>query len=84
MLAVFIIRDEFEQNGGAGGTTTLEPNRFYVYHDDGEFEEVSPATALRITADKVYVLLGKLPAATYDRNDIYLITRKESPAPPLD
>ncbi len=83
MQGILLVRKDIEEGASAGSGLTLKPGRFYVYHDDGAVEEVGPATSLFFTPEKVYVLLGEWPAATYDRDDIFFITREEVPAPPI-
>ena len=83
MRTILITRDQHEESGGCG-QAPLKFGHFFVYHDNGEVEEIGPATTLYFTPDKVYVLLDQWPTATYDRDDVYLITREEAPALPLN
>jgi hypothetical protein len=65
--------------------TELETGHtLYVHLCSGKVVEVSPATAVRVTADSVVALNGKKTAATFPRDDVYFAADEPMEPPSLE
>lgn len=54
----------------------------YVYLCSGEVDEISPATAVVLTQEKVLVLWGETEVASYARRDVYFASKEQHSLPP--
>jgi hypothetical protein len=69
--------------GAAEHAEALGPHdlTLYVYLCNGDIEEVTPATGVRMTHDELVVLLGDIPVARFAARDVYFASF-EKIAPP--
>ena len=54
----------------------------YVYLCRGEVDEISPASAVVLTQERVVVLWGETEVASYARRDVFFASKEPQSLPP--
>ena len=54
----------------------LRDRKILVHLCNGEVEEIAPATAIYLTGEAMYVLLGEVTLKAYPRKDVFFATQR--------